>query len=127
MGQRSKPMVKQSDIDDAVARLKEVVDIDSLGDVDRFFAQDLIVDYGKWAAISNAAWQSIVDNGLTVRHASGAKGNTHYKMLKSEAIDIFKAASTNKTALAVKISKFVAQGTAAMEEDIDELDEFLNS
>lgn len=125
MAQRKRPKVSQADIDQAIDDLKQVVDIDQLNNVDRFFAQDLIVDYGKWAAIANAAWQSIVDDGLTARQSSGAKGNTHYRMVKSECIDIYKHASAMKTQLAAKISKFVAQGMSAIvEEEIDELDAF---
>ena len=125
MAQRAKPRVSQADIDRAVENLKQVVDIDKLSNVDKFFAQDLIVDYGKWAAIANAAWGSLESDGLTARSASGAKGNTHYKMVKSECIDIYKNASAMKTQLAAKISKFVAQGASAViEEELVAFDSF---
>ena len=122
MAQRKRPKVSQADIDQAIDDLKQVVDIDQLNNVDRFFAQDLIVDYGKWAAIANAAWQSIVDDGLTARQSSGAKGNTHYRMVKSECLEIYKNASATKSMLAAKISRFLASGKV---DDIkDEIDEF---
>ena len=125
MAQRKRPKVSQADIDQAIDDLKQVVDIDQLNNVDRFFAQDLIVDYGKWAAIANAAWQSIVDDGLTARQSSGAKGNTHYRMVKSECLEIYKNASSVKSALAQKISKFVKSGTMEIaEEELDEFDAF---
>ena len=125
MAQRKRPKVSQADIDQAIDDLKQVVDIDQLNNVDRFFAQDLIVDYGKWAAIANAAWQSIVDDGLTARQSSGAKGNTHYRMVKSECLEIYKNASSVKSALAQKISKFVKSGTMeTTEEELDEFDVF---
>lgn len=125
MAQRKRPKVSQADIDQAIDDLKQVVDIDQLNNVDRFFAQDLIVDYGKWAAIANAAWQSIVDDGLTARQSSGAKGNTHYRMVKSECLEIYKNASSVKSALAQKISRFVKSGTMeTTEEELDEFDAF---
>lgn len=125
MAQRKRPKVSQADIDQAIDDLKQVVDIDQLNNVDRFFAQDLIVDYGKWAAIANAAWQSIVDDGLTARQSSGAKGNTHYRMVKSECLDIYKNAIGVKQALSAKISRFLKSGIVEeLEEEIDELDAF---
>lgn len=125
MPQRRKPRVSQADIDKAVEDLKKVVDIDQLSNVDKFFAQDLIVDYGKWAAIANAAWNSLKSDGLTERQTTGAAGNRHTKMAKSGCIDIYKNASAMKTQLAAKISKFVAQGSSAIiEDELDEFDEF---
>lgn len=124
MAQRSKPRIDQHDIDDAVAELSAAMDIESLSKVDKFFALDLMQDYGKWAAIAGAAWRSIVDDGLTARTSSGGKGNRHYRMVKSESIDIFKAGIAMKTQLAAKISKFVSSGTAEVEEEMDEFDAF---
>lgn len=124
MAQRKKPKVIQEDIDRAVDSLTDVLNIDRLSDVDKFFALDLLQDYGKWCGISEAAWRSIVEDGLTIRQSSGAKGNTHYKMVKSEAIDIFKSSSASKTQLAAKISKFVNSGVMQEEEEVDEFDAF---
>lgn len=117
------PRPRQEDIDAAVQGLLEVIDIDSLTDVDRFFALDLLGDYGKWCAISEAAWESISTEGTLSRITTGGKGNNHYKLSKSESIGVFKDARTAKTDLAMKISKFVKQGTIVQEED--ELDAFL--
>ena len=123
MAQRKKPKIDSNDIDAAINGLMDVLEIDSLSKVDRFFALDLLNDYGKWAAIANAAWRSIEEDGLTARQSSGAKGNNHYKMVKSESIDIFKHASTCRSALATKISKFV-KGSAEVIEDTEEDDGF---
>lgn len=123
MPQRKKPKVNQEDIDRAVDQLTEVLNIDALSEVDKFFALDLLQDYGKWCGIAEAAWRSILDEGLTVRQSSGAKDNTRYRMVKSESIDIFKSSSASKTALAAKISKFVNSGAVEVEE-VDPLDEF---
>lgn len=123
MAQRKKPKIDPNDIDTAVNGLLGVLEIDSLSNVDKFFALDLLNDYGKWAAIANAAWRSIEDDGLTARQSSGAKGNNHYKMVKSESIDIFKHASTCRSALATKISKFV-KGSAEVADDAEEDDGF---
>ena len=124
MPQRKRPRINQEDISNAVDQLMDVLDIESLSEVDRFFALDLLQDYGKWCGIAEAAWRSILDEGLTVRQSSGAKDNQHYRMVRSESIDIFKSSSASKTALAVKISKFVKSGAAVVEEEMDEFDAF---
>lgn len=124
MPARKKPTIRQDDIDSAVNSLLDVLDINSLSEVDKFFALDLLQDYGKWCGISEAAWRSIQDEGLTVRQSSGAKGNNHYRMAKSEAIGIFKDARAAKTDLAMKISKFVKSGAIVQEEEMDEFDAF---
>lgn len=125
MPQRKKPKVNQDDIDVAVAQLEDALDIDSLSDVDKFFALNLLQDYGRLCGIGEAAWREIYEAGLTVRQQSGAKGNTHYKMVKSESIDIYKMAVASKLSLAAKISKFVNSGLAPAEEDVrDEFDDF---
>lgn len=124
MPQRKKPKIQQSDIDVAVEQLEDALDIDSLSKVDKFFALNLLQDYGRTCGIGEAAWRSIENEGLTVRQQSGAKGNTHYKMVKSEAIDIFKMAIANKISLAAKISKFVNSGVLQQEEEEDEFDRF---
>lgn len=120
MAQRKKPKIDPNDIDDAMSGLMDVLEIDSLSKVDQFFATDLLKDYGKWSAIANAAWRSIEDDGLTTRQSSGAKGNNHYKMVKSESIDIFKNASTCRSNLATKISKFVKGSAETSEEEVDD-------
>ncbi len=124
MAQRKKPTVNQEDIDRAVSSLENVLDIDSLSEVDRFFALDLLQEYGRMCGMSEAAWRSIVDDGLTTRQSSGAKGNTHYRMVKSEAIDIHKMCVASKLALAAKISKFVSSGVIEVEEKKDDFDDF---
>ena len=124
MAQRKKPTIDPHDIDDAMSGLMDVLEIDSLSKVDQFFATDLLKDYGKWSAIANAAWRSIESDGLTTRQSSGAKGNNHYKMVKSESIDIFKHASTCRSALASKISKFVKGSIEITEDEPDEFDDF---
>ena len=126
MAQRKKPTVNQEDIDNAVSSLLNVLDIDSLSDVDRFFALDLLQEYGRMCGMSEAAWRSIVEDGLTMRQSSGAKGNTHYRMVKSEAIDIHKMCVASKLALAAKISKFVNSGIIEpeAEEKKDDFDDF---
>lgn len=124
MPQRKRPKVNQEDIDAAVNQLTNVLNIDALSEVDKFFALDLLQDYGKWCGIAEAAWRSILDEGLTVRQSSGAKDNQHYRMVKSESIDIFKSSSASKTALAAKISKFVKSGEAVIEEEDDGFDTF---
>lgn len=120
MPQRKRPKVQQEDIDEAVNELMSVLDIDSLSEVDKFFALDLLQDYGKWCGIAGAAWRSILEDGLTERRDSGAANNRHRRMVKSESIDIFKLASASKTALASKISRFVKNGIVATEEEIDD-------
>ena len=124
MAQRKKPKIDSNDIDAAINGLMDVLEIDSLSKVDQFFAIDLLKDYGKWSAIANAAWRSIESDGLTTRQSSGAKGNNHYKMVKSESIDIFKHASTCRSALASKISKFVKGSVEITEDEPDEFDDF---
>lgn len=125
MPQRKKPKIQQEDIDAAVDQLEDALDIDSLSDVDKFFALNLLQDYGRICGIGEAAWREISDAGLTVRQQSGAKGNTHYKMVKSESIDIFKMAIASKLSLAAKISKFVSSGLAPeIEETKDDFDSF---
>lgn len=126
MGQRSKPMIDNEDITKAVDELYAVLNIDSLSDVDKFFALNLLDDYGKICGITEAAWRSIERDGLTKREDSGGKGNRHYRMVKSEAIDIFKSGVASKLALAAKISKFVSTGMAQeiAEESKDEFDDF---
>lgn len=122
MPQRKRPKINQEDISSAVDQLMDVLDIDSLSEVDKFFALDLLHDYGKWCGITEAAWRSILEEGLTVRQSSGARDNQHYRMVRSESIDIFKSGSASKTALAAKISKFVKSGAAA--EAVEEMDDF---
>lgn len=117
-------MVRKEDIEKAVDELLDVLDINQLSDVDRFFALDLLQDYGKWCGVSEAAWRSIQEEGLTIRQTSGGKGNNHFRMVKSESISIFKDARTAKTDLAMKISKLAKTGVAVEEQD--ELDEFLS-
>ena len=124
MAQRKKPTIDPNDIQEAVQGLADVLEIDSLSKVDQFFATDLLRDYGKWSAIANAAWRSIESDGLTTRQSSGAKGNNHYKMVKSESIDIFKHASTCRSNLATKISKFVKGSAETVEEADDGFDSF---
>lgn len=125
MAQRKKPTVNQEDIDSAVEGLMTVLDIDSLSEVDRFFALDLLQEYGRMCGMSEAAWRSILGDGLTTRQSSGAKGNTHYRMVKSEAIDIHKMCVASKLALAAKISKFVNSSVVKEEEEVlDEFDSF---
>lgn len=123
MAQRKRPKVNQDDIDAATNALMDVLDIDKLSEVDRFFALDLLQEYGRMCGMSEAAWRSILADGLTTRQSSGAKGNTHYRMVKSEAIDIHKACVTSKLALAAKISKFVSS-SVVVEEEFDEFDAF---
>lgn len=124
MAQRSKPKVNQEDIDNAVNALTDVLQIDELSEVDKFFALDLLQEYGRMCGMSEAAWRSILNDGLTTRQSSGAKGNTHYRMVKSEAIDIHKACVASKMALAAKISKFVSSSVPQDEEVFDEFDAF---
>ena len=124
MPQRKRPKVNQEDIDAAVSQLSNVLDIDALSEVDKFFALDLLQDYGQWCGIAEAAWRSILEEGLTIRQSSGAKDNQHYRMVKSESIDIFKSSSASKTALAAKISKFVSNGSVVAEEEDDGFDAF---
>lgn len=125
MPQPKKPRVKKADVSKYASDIEQVLHIDELTDVDRFFAKDLSNDYGKWCAIADAAWNSMVADGLTRQHSSGAAGNVHHKMVKSECIDIYKAASAMKTQLAAKISKFSAQGASSViQEEMDELDAF---
>lgn len=123
MPARKMPRPRKEDIDAAVEELKAVIDIDSLGDVDKFFALDLMMDYGKWAAIANAAWDDIAATGILNRQSSGSKDNRHFKFSKSESIGVFKDARASKSDLAMKISKFVKQGTVETEE-VDELAAF---
>ena len=123
MPARRKPRVLQEDIDRAVDDLLDVLCIDQLSDVDRFFALDLLQDYGKWCGISEAAWRSIIDEGITERVTTGGRGNNHHKMVKSESIAVFKDARTAKTDLAMKISKLVKNGSIVQEEE-DELAAF---
>ena len=123
MPARKMPRPRKEDIDNAVEELKAVIDIDSLGDVDKFFALDLMMDYGKWAAIANAAWEDIASTGILNRTSSGSKDNKHYKINKSESIGVFKDARTSKSDLAMKISRFVKQGMSEPEE-VDELTAF---
>lgn len=120
------PKPRQEDIDSAVQGLLEVIDIDSLSDVDRFFALDLLGDYGKWCAISEAAWTSISTEGTLSRTTTGGKGNNHYKLTKSESINVFKDARAAKSDLAVKISRFVKSGTMVQEEEESPLNAFLS-
>ena len=120
MAQRKKPKIDPKEIDEAMNGLMDVLEIDSLSKVDQFFALDLLKDYGKWSAIANAAWRSIETDGLTTRQSSGAKGNNHYKMVKSESIDIFKNASTCRSNLATKISKFVKGSVEVTDEEVDD-------
>lgn len=128
MGQRSKPAVLQEDIEKATNELLDVLDVDSLSDVDKFFALDLLNDYGMMAAMAEAAKRSILNDGLTKRETRGGKGNNHYSMVKSEAIDIYRQCVTQKIQLAVKISKFVKSGVIdVVEEDDGGLGAFLNS
>ena len=124
MPQRKSPKVDQAVIDEAVDKLMEVLNIDGLSDVDRYFAIDLLHDYGKWCGIASAAWSSINEQGLTVRHSSGGRDNRHYKMVKSESLDIFKSAVSIKTGLAAKISKFVKSGVVDTADEEDEFDAF---
>lgn len=121
MPQRSSPKVRQEDIDKAISELTDVLNIDSLTDVDKFFALNLLDDYGKMCGISEAAWRSIQRYGLTSRKTVGSNS----RMVKSEDIDIFKGACASKLSLAAKISKFVKDGVApAVEEKSDAFDDF---
>jgi len=124
MGARKIPKPSEDDVAKAVEGLYDVLDIDSLSDVDRFFALNLLEDYGRWAAIANTAWQDIVQQGLVRRETRGGKDNNHYAYQKSESIGVFKDARASKTDLAVKISRFVKNGLIEKEEE-DELDAFL--
>lgn len=126
MPARKSPRPRQSDIDAAVEELKAVIDIDSLGDVDKFFALDLMMDYGKWSAIANAAWDDIASTGILMRQSSGGKDNRHFKFSKSESIGVFKDARASKSDLAMKISRFVRQGMPEEQEEEDPLNAFLN-
>lgn len=119
------PKPRQEDIDSAVDGLLAVLDINSLSDVDRFFALDLLNDYGKWCAVADAAWTSIASEGILSRQTTGGKDNNHYRFAKSESIGVFKDARSAKTDLAMKISKFVRQGTIVPEEEEDPLNAFL--
>ena len=125
MTQRRKIEVDSSDIERAIDELEDRLNIDSLSDVDKFFALDLLRDYGRTCGVCEATWRSIDVDGVTKRESSGGKGNRHYKMVKSEALDIFKSSITMKIALAAKISKFVSSGLAdVVEEEKDAFDEF---
>ena len=124
MPARSKPKVMQDDIDNAIAELSRIVDVVQLAEIDKYFAMDLLRDYGRWCGISQAAWRDIENEGLTMRQSSGAKGNNHHKMVKSESIGIFKDARTAKTDLAMKISRLVKNGTIEKVEEVDEFDAF---
>lgn len=125
MGARKIPKPSEEDVERAVQGLYEVLDIDSLSDVDKFFALNLLEDYGRWVAIADTAWQDIVQQGLVRRETRGGKDNNHYAYQKSESIGVFKDARASKTDLAMKISKFVKSGMMAQEEE-DPLDAFLN-
>lgn len=124
MPARKMPRPRKEDIDAAVEELKAVIDIDSLGDVDKFFALDLMMDYGKWAAIANAAWEDIAETGILNRQATGSKDNRHYKFSKSESIGVFKDARASKSDLAMKVSKLVKGSVVQQEEELDEFDVF---
>jgi hypothetical protein len=123
MGARKIPKPNEDDVAKAVAELYDVLDIDSLSDVDKFFALNLLEDYGRWAAIADTAWQDIVQQGLVRRETRGGKDNNHYSYQKSESIGVFKDARASKTDLAVKISRFVKNGLVVQEEE-EEMDEF---
>jgi len=123
MGARKIPKPSEDDVAKAVAELYDVLDIDSLSDVDKFFALNLLEDYGRWAAIADTAWQDIVQQGLVRRETRGGKDNNHYSYQKSESIGVFKDARASKTDLAVKISRFVKNGLVVQEEE-EEMDEF---
>ena len=125
MGARKIPKPNEEDVEKAVQGLYDVLDIDSLSDVDKFFALNLLEDYGRWVAIADTAWQDIVQQGLVRRETRGGKDNNHYAYQKSESIGVFKDARASKTDLAMKISKFVKSGMMAQEEE-DPLDAFLN-
>ena len=126
MGARKIPKPSEDDVAKAVAELYDVLDIDSLSDVDKFFALNLLEDYGRWAAIADTAWQDIVQQGLVRRETRGGKDNNHYSYQKSESIGVFKDARASKTDLAVKISRFVKNGIAGQveEEEMDAFDKF---
>ena len=126
MGARKIPKPNEDDVAKAVAELYDVLDIDSLSDVDKFFALNLLEDYGRWAAIADTAWQDIVQQGLVRRETRGGKDNNHYSYQKSESIGVFKDARASKTDLAVKISRFVKNGIAGQveEEEMDAFDKF---
>jgi len=123
MGARKIPKPNEDDVAKAVAELYDVLDIDSLSDVDKFFALNLLEDYGRWAAIADTAWQDIVQQGLVRRETRGGKDNNHYSYQKSESIGVFKDARASKTDLAVKISRFVKNGLVVQEEE-EEMDAF---
>ena len=123
MGARKIPKPSEDDVAKAVAELYDVLDIDSLSDVDKFFALNLLEDYGRWAAIADTAWQDIVQQGLVRRETRGGKDNNHYSYQKSESIGVFKDARASKTDLAVKISRFVKNGLVVQDEE-EEMDEF---
>ena len=123
MGARKIPKPSEDDVAKAVAELYDVLDIDSLSDVDKFFALNLLEDYGRWAAIAETAWQDIVQQGLVRRETRGGKDNNHYAYQKSESIGVFKDARASKTDLAVKISRFVKNGLVVQDEE-EEMDEF---
>lgn len=123
MGARKIPKPNEDDVAKAVAELYDVLDIDSLSDVDKFFALNLLEDYGRWAAIADTAWQDIVQQGLVRRETRGGKDNNHYSYQKSESIGVFKDARASKTDLAVKISRFVKNGLVVQEEE-EEMDDF---
>lgn len=123
MGARKIPKPNEDDVAKAVAELYQVLDIDSLSDVDKFFALNLLEDYGRWAAIADTAWQDIVQQGLVRRETRGGKDNNHYSYQKSESIGVFKDARASKTDLAVKISRFVKNGLVVQEEE-EEMDDF---
>lgn len=125
MPQRKAPKVRQDDIDNAVSELSNVLDLNALSEVDRFFAISLLQDYGRWCGMSEAAWRSIELYGLTQRQTVGTKQNARSRMVKSEDIDIFKSATASKIALAAKISKFVASSNKSIEEvSTDDFDDF---
>jgi len=124
MAQRKAPRVRQEDIQSATDALRAVIGTADLTDVEKFLVDNLSEDYGRWDAMSKAAWRSIEEYGLTKRQESGAKGNVHRRMTKSEDIDIFKAASSAKISLAAKISKFINKTTVPTDEAVDEFDSF---
>lgn len=126
MGARKIPKPTEEDVEKAVNGLYDVLDIDSLSDVDKFFALNLLEDYGRWAAIAETAWQDIVQQGLVRRETRGGKDNNHYAYSKSESIGVFKDARASKTDLAMKISKFVKSGSIVQEEEESPLNAFLN-
>ena len=124
MPRRPKPRVDQKVVDKAVAELSEILDLDSITDVDRFFVADLLSDYGKMAGIADAAWRSIYDNGLTQQRTTGTKNNRHNTMVKSEDLAIFKSAIASKTTLASRISKFAKSGAIQEIEEDDGFDSY---